>query len=194
MYNYLMGSSYKNKEQEPSYKLPSPIISPVLGPIKLPDIHNNNNRLNRFHNKQQLDNCCVTCNLHKSQGCTNNIKKNGNKIWYVLHNLVESIKTPKITSEQFEILCTTILSIIKSIPCKECASHSILWYNTVIKNNTKLHNRIHFIYEIWKHHDDVTKRLLMINPSIIINRITWNNYKNQIEINKITCSNNYTNL
>jgi hypothetical protein len=192
MYNYVMGS-YKNKEQH-TYKLPSPIISPVLRPVKLPDIHNNDDRYNRIHNKPILDNCCTSCNLHRSQGCTNNIKKNGNKIWYVLHNLVESIKTPKLTSEQFEIMCITIITIIKSISCNECASHSILWYNTVVKNNTKLHNRIHFIYEVWKHHDDVTKRILMINPCIIINRITWNNYKKQIEINKITCSNNYTNL
>ena len=189
-----MGSSYKNKEQDISYKLPYPKLSPVMSPVKLPDIHNNDTRYNRIHNKPTLDNCCVACNIHKSQGCTNNIKKNGNKIWYVLHNLVESIKTPKITSEHFEMMCTTIITIIKSIPCKECASHSILWYNTVIKNNTKLHNRIHFIYEVWKHHDDVTKRILMINPSIIINRVTWNNYKKQVEINKITCSNNYTNL
>ena len=187
MYSYLTGSN-KNKEVL-TYKLPSPKLSPVLGPVKLPNIHNNDTRYNRIHNKQPLDNCCIVCNIHRSQGCTNTIKKNGNKIWYVLHNLVESIKTPKITSEQFEIMCTTIITIIKSIPCKECASHSILWYNTVIKNNTILYHRIHFIYELWKHHDDVTKRILMINPCIIINRITWNDYKKQIEINKITCNN-----
>lgn len=186
--------SYKIKEQDISYKLPSPKLSPVMSPVKLPDIHNNDNRYNRIHNKRPLDNCCVACNVHKIQGCSNTIKKNGNKIWYVLHNLVESIKTPKITSEHFEIMCTTIITIIKSIPCKECASHSILWYNTVVKNNKNLYHRIHFIYEVWKHHDDVTKRILMINPSIIINRVTWNEYKKQIEINQITCSNNYTNL
>ena len=74
------------------------------------------------------------------------------------------------------------------MPCKECASHSLLWYNAAVKNNTKLQSRINFIYEVWKHHDDVTKRILMINPCVIIKRLTWNEYKKQIEINKITCA------
>jgi len=171
----------------------SPSISPILGPmltrqpsfgsLKLPDI-------NSYDKRKPLPgvvDCCVSCNIHRTQGCTNNIKKNGNKIWYVLHNLVESIKHPKMTIEDFEIMCTTIVTIIRSIPCRECASHSLLWYNSVVKNNTKLQTRIHLIYEVWKHHDDVTKRILMMNPCIIVKRLTWNEYKKQIEINKITC-------
>ena len=183
MFNYLTGS-YKNRVLQ-TYNLKSPSLSPIIGPIsgppliKLPDIHANH--------IQPVD-CCVLCNIHRSQGCTNNIKKNGHKIWYVLHNLVESIKTPKLTNEEFDLMCTTIITIIKSIPCKECAGHSLFWYKTCVKNNTKLHSRIHFIYEVWKHHDDVTKRLLMVNPCIIVRRLTWNEYKKQMEINKITCS------
>jgi hypothetical protein len=192
MYNYVMGS-YKKQEYNPS-SMPSlsPTISPILGPmltrqpsfgsLKLPDINNDKRKP-----LPGIVNCCVSCNIHRSQGCTNNIKKNGNKIWYVLHNLVESIKRPKMTNEEFEIMCTTIVTIIRSVPCRECAGHSLLWYKSVVKNNTKLQTRIHLIYEVWKHHDDVTKRLLMMNPSIIIKRLTWNEYKNQIEINRITC-------
>jgi hypothetical protein len=185
--------SYKKQEYNPS-SMPSlsPTISPILGPmltrqpsfgsLKLPDINNDKRKP-----LPGIVNCCVSCNIHRSQGCTNNIKKNGNKIWYVLHNLVESIKRPKMTNEEFEIMCTTIVTIIRSVPCRECAGHSLLWYKSVVKNNTKLQTRIHLIYEVWKHHDDVTKRLLMMNPSIIIKRLTWNEYKNQIEINRITC-------
>jgi len=192
MFNYLMGRKILSYDLQPPLST-SPKISPILGPLtrqpsfgslKLPDI-------NRYDNRKPLPgvvDCCISCNIHRSQGCTNNIKKNGNKIWYVLHNLVESIKHPKLTNEEFEMMCTTIVTIIKSMPCKECSSHSLLWYNSVVKNNTKLQTRIHLIYEVWKHHDDVTKRILMINPSIIIKRLTWNEYKKQIEINKITCS------
>ena len=191
MFNYVT-DSYKNRRIL-SYNLQSPSSSPILAPIsvqpsigllKLPDI----NIYDKRKTKPMVE-CCVSCNIHKSQGCTNNIKKNGNKIWYVLHNLVESIKTPKLTNEGFEALCTTIVTIIRSIPCKECAGHSLLWYKSVVKNNTKLQTRIHLIYEVWKHHDDVTKRILMINPCIIIKRLTWNEYKKQIEIDKITCGN-----
>lgn len=214
MYNYIMGP-YNNRKIL-SYNLKSlpptispilqpmlnrqssllPTISPILKPmltrqssdvlptIKLPNI-------NIVDKRQPMIDCCDSCAIHRSRGCVNNIKKNGNKIWYVLHNLVESIKHPKMTIEEFEIMCTTIVTIIRSVPCRECAGHSLLWYKSVVKNNTKLHTRIHLIYEVWKHHDDVTKRLLMMNPCIIIKRLTWNEYKKQLEIDKITCSHFY---
>ena len=139
------------------------------------------------HKKQPLD-CCVSCFIHRNNACSNNIKKNGNKVWYVLHNLVESIQTPKVSHEEFEILCTTISTILKSLPCSECARHSLFWYNTVVKDNAKLHNRINFIYAVWKHHDDVTKRITVINPGDVIQRLTWVEYKKQIEINRINCA------
>lgn len=149
--------------------------------VKLPNIHSK---------PAPVDICCLSCNIHRIQGCSNNIKKNGNKIWYVLHNLVESITTPILTNDEFEMISITMRTIIKSMPCKECAGHSLLWYNTTVKNNKKLYNKVQFIYELWKHHDDVTKRILLTNPSIIIKRLTWNDYKKQIEIDKITCTHN----
>ena len=53
-------------------------------------------------------NCCLSCNIHKNHGCSNTIRKNGSKTWYVLHNLIESIPTKRINHEEFEILCITI--------------------------------------------------------------------------------------
>ena len=184
MSNNLSGS-YKNGRLN-TYKLsslpipPIPPIPPNPERLKLPNIHTN-------HKKQPLD-FCVSCFIHKNNACSNNIRKNGNKVWYVLHNLVESIQTPKVTNEEFEILCMTISTVIKSLPCSECAHYSLIWYNTVVKNNAKLHNRINFIYEVWKHHDDVTKRILTIRPGAIIERLTWVEYKKQVEINKINCA------
>jgi len=71
MFNYL-SDSYK--------KTPISLISRTI----LPDITNKNN----------INENCLCCKIHKNHGCSNTIGKNGNKIWYVLHNLVESIKTP----------------------------------------------------------------------------------------------------
>ena len=191
MFNNVTGSlknrrmiTYKTPPDSPKY--PDILHSSSSLPqkteyVKLPNIHSKH---------EPVDICCPSCNIHRSQGCSNNIKKNGNKIWYVLHNLVESIKTPILTNDEFEMISITMLTIIKSMPCKECAGHSLLWYNTTVKNNKKLYNKIQFIYELWKHHDDVTKRILIKNPSIIIKRLTWNDYKKQIEIDKITCTHN----
>ena len=131
---------------------------------------------------------CSSCNIHKNHGCSNTILKNGSKIWYVLHNLIESIPTKRINREEFEILCITMHAIIKSLPCKLCANYSIMWYNLSVVNNPKLYDRSYFLYELWKHHDDVNKRISMMNPTIISKRLSWTEYKQQVEINKITCA------
>ena len=86
------------------------------------------------------------------------------------------------------INCITILTILKSLPCKECANYSIIWYNLSVVNNKKLYDKSYFLYELWKHHDDVNKRISIMNPSVIPKRLSWNEYKQQVEINKITCS------
>ena len=151
--------------------------SPNLEPIILPNIH-----------EQQPSNYCLSCNVPKTQGCSNTIRKNGSRIWYVLHNLVESIKTSRINREEFEITCTTILAILKSIPCKICAGYSILWYHNTIANNVKLYDKIQFMYELWKHHDDVNKRIFSMFPDTIMTQISWKQYMQQFNINKITCT------
>ncbi len=54
-------------------------------------------------NKILKNNNNITCSYYKileSQGCTNNIYKNGNKIWYVLHNLVENMSIGILTTEE----------------------------------------------------------------------------------------------
>ena len=152
-------------------------ISSKLEPIILPNI-----------NEQPPSNYCLSCNVHKTQGCSNTIRKNGSKIWYVLHNLVESIKTSRINREEFEITCTTILAILKSMPCNMCASYSIGWYHARIANNLKLCDKIQFMYEVWKHHDDVNKRTLSMFPDTILTQISWKQYMQQFNVNKITCT------
>lgn len=152
-------------------------VSPKLEPIILPNIH-----------EQSPSNYCFSCNVHKTQGCSNTIKQNGSKIWYVLHNLVESIKTSRINREEFEITCTSILAILKSMPCKMCASYSIVWYHTCIANNVKLYDKIQFMYELWKHHVDVNKRILSMFPDATMRQISWKQYMQQLNVNKITCT------
>jgi len=146
--------------------------------VKLPSIATQlNNRLS-----------CESCNIHKHRGCSNTILKNGSKIWYVLHNLIESFPTNRINREEFEILCITIRTIIKSLPCKSCANYSLMWYNIDVVNNTKLCEMSQFIYALWKHHDDVNRRIMIMNPIIVSKRLSWIDYKQQVEINKITCA------
>ena len=136
---------------------------------------------------------CGCCNVLASQGCSNTIIKNGNKIWYVLHNVVEMMPD-KPTEEECANMRITIRTIINSIPCTECKLHSLNWFNERIsKDNSRriiLDKRDKWIYEVWHHHDAVNEKVVLLNPRM--NKgMSWPEYRRQIEINRITCNIHY---
>ena len=130
---------------------------------------------------------CSCCNVLIKQGCSNNIIKNGNKIWYVLHNLVEMMPD-KPTDEECANMRITIRTILNSMPCTECKLHSLNWFDERIsKYNSrriKLDTREEWIHALWHHHDTVNKRVVSLNPHKCL---SWTEYKKQLEINRITC-------
>ena len=67
--------------------------------------------------KKENISSCSCCNVLARQGCSNNIQKNGNKIWYVLHNLVENMSDGKLTDIECDNMRSTIRTIVTSIPC-----------------------------------------------------------------------------
>jgi len=136
-------------------------------------------------------NGCGCCTVLASQGCTNTIAKNGNKVWYVLHNLVEMM-SDKPTEEECSSMRTTLRTIITSMPCTECKLHSLNWFDERISKNNSAHivldKRENWMYELWHHHDVVNKKVVLLNPCM--NKgISWPEYRKQIEINRITCVN-----
>ncbi len=130
---------------------------------------------------------CSCCNILQKQGCSNNIQKNGNKIWYVLHNLVENMSSGKLSDAECDTMRLTIRTIISSIPCVECKLHSISWLNETLSSNANLDSREKWIYELWRHHDCVNKKVLLLNPYFKLKPLSWVEYRKQIEINRITC-------
>ena len=131
---------------------------------------------------------CSCCNVLARQGCSNNILKNGNKVWYVLHNLVENMAEGILPDIDCDNMRTTIYAIITSIPCIECKLHSITWFNeTLVHNKVKLDRREKWIYELWRHHDTINKKVQLLNPYYKLKSISWVEYKKQIDINRITC-------
>ena len=70
-------------------------------------------------------NGCSCCRVLASHGCSNTITKNGNKIWYVLHNLVEMMPD-RPTEEDCANMRTTIHTILQSMPCTQCKLHFMI--------------------------------------------------------------------
>jgi len=134
-------------------------------------------------------NGCSCCAVLARQGCSNTIIKNGNKIWYVLHNLVEMMPADP-TELECDNMRITMRTILNSIPCTECKLHSLKWFDERIsKHNSsriKLYKREEWIYELWHHHDMVNKKVVSLNPH---KGISWPEYRKQLEINRITCIN-----
>ena len=130
---------------------------------------------------------CKCCKILDAQGCTNNIHKNGHKIWYVLHTLVESMSIGQLTYEECSNMSITINNIIKAIPCIECRIHSLIWWNEKKLNNKKLCTKELWMYELWHHHDSISKKYNYINPKYKKMQLSWIDYKNQVLINNITC-------
>lgn len=135
-------------------------------------------------------NGCSCCRVLTSHGCSNTITKNGNKIWYVLHNLVEMMPD-RPTEEDCANMRTTIHTILQSMPCIQCKLHSLNWFNERISHNNSGHvildQRDKWIYELWHHHHAVTKMVILINPHA--NKgLSWPEYRKQLEINRITCN------
>lgn len=132
----------------------------------------------KLHSNKILKNnnniTCSYCKILESQGCTNNIHKNGNKIWYVLHNLVENMSIGTLTTEECNNMSITILNIIKALPCKECKIHSLDWHTEKILNNKILITKELWMYELWHHHDNINKILNIKNS----NKLSWSDYKN----------------
>lgn len=131
---------------------------------------------------------CSCCNILMKQGCSNNIQKNGNKIWYVLHNLVENMSHGTLSDNECDTMRITLRAVILSIPCVECKLHSISWLTEKIGNNAALYSREKWIYALWRHHDSINKKVMVLNPYRKIKPLSWVEYKKQIEINRITCN------
>jgi len=112
----------------------------------------------------------------------------------VLHNLVENMSSGKLSDVECDTMRLTILTIISSIPCVECKLHSISWLNEKLVNNTILDSREKWIYELWRHHDSVNKKVLLLNPYYKLKPLSWVEYKKQIEIDRITCKSLYNDV
>jgi hypothetical protein len=130
---------------------------------------------------------CKCCKILDTQGCTNNVHKNGHKIWHVLHSLVESMSIGDLTDEECSNMSITIKNIIKIVPCIECRLHSLTWWNKNILNNDRLRTKELWMYEVWHHHDSVSKKNNYANPKRKTTQLSWSDYKSQVMINNITC-------
>ena len=136
---------------------------------------------------------CGTCQVLSTQGCQGDIHKNGHKLWYVMHSIVENLPGGSISANESSRIWTTLFTIVESIKCQECRTHSNLWLSEISPSSGSLPSRKEdWMFTLWKHHDEASKRVRAggwVSKSNVPlgTTLSWNEYLQNYRVQVVTC-------
>jgi hypothetical protein len=136
---------------------------------------------------------CGTCQVLSTQGCQGDIHKNGHKLWYVMHSIVENLPGGSIHINQSSRIWTAMFTIVESIRCQECRTHSNLWLAGISPSSGNLPLRKEdWMFTLWKHHDEASKRVraggwLSSAKVPLGSTLSWNEYLQNYRVQLVTC-------
>ncbi len=132
---------------------------------------------------------CETCSYNKNYKSI--MKLHGNKIWFTMHLIVESIPPEKkMTIKECAVIWISLYTIINSLPCCKCTLSSLKWIQKIAPPNNCPNNREDWMKEIWNHHNDVNQDLWLENAVLTTekkNIYTWKRYMKDVEERHMTC-------
>ena len=164
---------------------------------KLPDVTSGSH--NHWHPSERVamkhvNLCkCGTCQVLSTQGCQADIHKNGHKLWYIMHAIVENLPGGTIDANDSSRIWTTLLTIVETIKCQECKTHSNLWLLSISPSSGNLPTRKEdWMFTVWKHHDDASKRVRaggwVSNLKVPLSpTLSWNEYLQNYRVQVVTC-------
>jgi hypothetical protein len=128
-----------------------------------------------------------------TQGCQGDIHKNGHKLWYVMHSIVENLPGGSIHINESSRIWTTMFTIVESIKCQECRTHSNLWLSGISPSSGNLPLRKEdWMFTVWKHHDEASKRVRaggwVSSAKVPLGAtLSWNEYLQNYRVQVVTC-------
>ncbi len=136
---------------------------------------------------------CGTCQVLSTQGCQGDIHKNGHKLWFVMHSIVENLPNGSISINDSSRIWTTLFTIVETIKCQECRTHSNLWMVSISPSSGNLPMRKEdWMFTLWKHHDEANKRVraggwvsdlkVALSPTL-----SWAEYIRNYRVTLVTC-------
>lgn len=136
---------------------------------------------------------CGTCQVLSTQGCNGDIHKNGHKLWYVMHSIVENLPNGSMAANDSSRIWATLFTIVESIKCQECRTHSNLWLVSISPSTGNLPMRKEdWMFTLWKHHDEANKRVraggwvsdlkVALSPTL-----SWAEYIQNYRVQLVTC-------
>lgn len=136
---------------------------------------------------------CGTCQVLSTQGCKSDIHKNGHKLWYVMHSIVENLAGGSMHINESSRIWTTMFTIVESIKCQECRQHSNLWLSEISPSSGNLPMRKEdWMFTLWKHHDEASKRVRaggwVSSAKVPLGAtLSWNEYLQNYRVQLVTC-------
>ena len=136
---------------------------------------------------------CGTCQVLSTQGCKSDIHKNGHKLWYVMHSIVENLPGGSMHVNESSRIWTTMFTIVESIKCQECRQHSNLWLSEISPSSGNLPMRKEdWMFTLWKHHDEASKRVraggwVSSSKVPLGATLSWNEYLQNYRVQLVTC-------
>ena len=132
---------------------------------------------------------CEACSYNKNYKSI--MKLHGNKVWFTMHLIVESIPPDKeMTTKECATIWITLYTIINSLPCSKCTFTSLKWIQTIAPPHHCPNNRDDWMKELWTHHNDVNKALWLekaITSSDTRGIYSWKRYMKDVEDRHMTC-------
>lgn len=132
---------------------------------------------------------CEACSYNKNYKSI--MKLHGNKIWFTMHLIVESIPPEKEMSiKECATIWITLYTIINSLPCSRCTILSLKWLQTLAPPHNCPNNRENWMKELWTHHNDINKALWLekaIAVSDNMGAYSWKKYLKNVDERHMTC-------
>ena len=128
-----------------------------------------------------------------NQGCQADIHKNGHKLWYVMHSIVENLPGGPIDIADSARIWATMFTIVESIRCQECKAHSNRWLSEIAPSSGNLPARKEeWMFTLWKHHDDSSKRVraggwVSAQKLPLSAPVSWGEYVQNYRVQVVTC-------
>lgn len=146
---------------------------PMLTPIRRPNYKNG------------FDRVCSSMKNYGHSGC--NIKVEGGKIWFVMHQIVETLSL-NMTLEESLQTWLSIYQIINSMQCCDCRLNSLDWLNKISPPYNLPKTKDDWIKEVFNHHNDVTRKVIDGAGGMSSKKLMkWEDYMEEVKKRRATC-------
>lgn len=141
--------------------------------------------IRRRNYKSGFDRVCSSIKNYCHNGC--NIKVEGGKIWFVMHQIVETLSL-NLSMEESLHTWLTIYQIINSMQCCDCRLYSLDWLNRISPPHNLPKTKDDWVREVFNHHNNVTRKIIDGAGGMSSKKLMkWEEYVEEMSRRRASC-------